>query len=300
MFNQYRDIQYKAYLKARQYFIDHHVQLIGLEKYVSDIVLKLIEANVDEIARDFNEASYLFPFWQNYPPDDRGRQPKGDQYPWIEVGEHTFSSKFPRLLAPLFQLRDTGLPTGSDLRLVLSNKDISSITDNFTNSCWLSLDVKSVGPRDDQEHVVMSHNQISGNGVWERNQDGIKNSAIKAKGLRTEHPFHCSASPVYILSDGTILPLIQLVVKPIYTMLSIGKSKGIGGQPLQRIVLISIPNGLLLDVQPKYIDMYPSLFFPGKDDKGKNPTKVRSRVSFELLRKIDPWRVRTVLLQSKS
>jgi hypothetical protein len=68
------------------------------------------------------------------------------------------------------------------------------------------------------------------------------------------------------------------------------------GQPLQRITIVTLPNGLLLTQNPGYLTEYPSLFYPGKDDKTKAETKLRARVSFEILRKIEPWRVDTITL----
>jgi hypothetical protein len=50
----------------------------------------------------------------------------------------------------------------------------------------------------------------------------------------------------------------------------------------------------LLAVNPNYLKQYPHLLFPGKDDKEKNPLKVRARVSFEVLRHIAPWRHQVV------
>lgn len=63
------------------------------------------------------------------------------------------------------------------------------------------------------------------------------------------------------------------------------------GQPLESIMNICVPNGLLLTIAPNYLNNYPGLFYPGKDDKKKDPKKVRVRVSFEILREIAPWRV---------
>lgn len=46
---------------------------------------------------------------------------------------------------------------------------------------------------------------------------------------------------------------------------------------------VCVPNGLLLTCNPDYLSKYPSLFFPGKEDNGKDPRKIRIRVSFEIL-----------------
>ena len=89
MFNEFRQSQYNIYRDARFHFINNYRQLINLEKYISEEVINSVSENLHEIIRDYNEASYLYPFWQNYPPEERGRQPIGDQYPWIEIGEHS-------------------------------------------------------------------------------------------------------------------------------------------------------------------------------------------------------------------
>ena len=68
--------------------------------------------------------------------------------------------------------------------------------------------------------------------------------------------------------------------------------KGVNiGQPLTKIKVASIPNGLLLTQNPNYMSKYPQLFFPGKDDKSKDLRKIRARVSFDILKQIDSWRV---------
>lgn len=295
MFNTFRKNQFKLYNSARTYFIKHHFQLIELENYLSNYLFKLLNSYLDEFKDDYNEASYLFPFWQEYPPDDRGRQPKGDQYPWIEVGEHVFGAKIARYLAKSFQVRDAGLPTGPDQRFIIKDEAISDITDGLTDSCWLFIDIKSVGPRDDQDHIVMSHNQFSGSGQWNKVGDGVSNNIMKAIGKRASHNFHCAIPPIYILSDSTIAPVVTTAIKPVYNMLNLGSSNTLG-QPLSKIVLISIPNGLLLEENPKYLNAYPGLLFPGKDDKGKNPFKMRCRISFPILQKIDAWRVKKIQL----
>jgi len=62
------------------------------------------------------------------------------------------------------------------------------------------------------------------------------------------------------------------------------------GQPLKRISLISVPNGILLTENPNYLRVHKGLLFPGKDDKEKDPRKVRARVSFAILRQLAEWR----------
>jgi Restriction endonuclease BglI len=297
MFNKFRNSQYSIYNQARNYFIQNYDQLIGLEKFISLKIYEIVNNNIQQIANDFNEASHLYPFWQNYPPEERGRYPIGDQYPWIEVGEHTIGDKLPRLLEPYFTIRDVGLPTGADVRLVLTHPEINNLTNNFTDTCWLFLDIKSVGPRDDQSHAVMSPNQISGSGRWDSANQGIVNNVMMARGQRTSHDFHCSIPPIYILSDGTVIPVIIVILKPVYRMLSLEEQSEDGGQPLGRINFATVPNGLLLEEQPNYLAQYPNLFFPGKDDKNTNPQKMRCRVSFEVLKSIANWRFQEIVLK---
>lgn len=293
MFNKHRAEQHHLYNIARDYFIKNNEQLVSLEHFFMQELVNSLVLSKDEIVRDYNEASYLYPFWQNYPPEERGRQPRGDQYPWIEVGEHSIGAKLPRLLAQKFNVRDIGIPSGPDQRFVLSSPEISTLTHGFTDSVWLFMDIKSVGPRDNFDHAVMSHNQVSGNGIWEYSNEGVKNDIVIARGARASHDFHCGISPIYVLSDGTVAPVINILIKPIYQMLSLVNT-GYIGQPLSSIVLACIPNGLLLFHGPSYLESYPHLFYPGKDDKNKNPLKVRARVDFRILDRIAPWRVETI------
>jgi len=287
MFEQYRENQFTSYNTARNFFIQNSDKLIQIEKFCMKILSDFIIQSHSEIKRDYNEASFLYPFWQNYPPEERGRMPRGDQFPWIEVGEHVFCSKLSRFLLKSFSVRDSGLPSGPDDRYVISSHKIHKIL-MVTNSIWLFMDIKSVGPRDDQDHAVMSHNQISGNGKWEKMKTGIINDVMMAQGQRTTHPFYCAIPPIFILSDGTIAPVVHIIIKPVYKMLNLTHEEK--GQPLDRVTLVSIPNGILLADNPNYLEMFPGLLFPGKDDKEKTPQKVRARISFEKLRQIAKWR----------
>jgi hypothetical protein len=295
--NLYRQQQFQLYNSARNYFIARPNALIELERFLTNHIVSLVKSNLAEIKNDYNEASYLYPFWENYPPEDRGRQPIMDQYPWLEVGEHAIGAKLPRLLVNSFDVRDTGIPTGADQRFVISSKNILEATQGFTNSAWLFIDIKSVGPRDDQDHTVMSHNQVSGDGTWENSQAGVRNSILQAIGARASHDFHASIPPIYVLSDGTIAPVVIIALKPVYQMLQANHSNiRNNGQPLERIDVACIPNGLLLTQNPNYLNTYRGILFPGKDDKSKDTRKLRVRVSFSLLKEIHPWRVESILV----
>ena len=292
MYNQHRNLLFTEYNRAKNYFYQNPNKLIFLEEFIRNAVKNVIEVNKDEIIRDYNEASFLQPFWGNYPPEDRGRQPVGDQIPWIEVGEHSVGHKISRLLSSQFSIREVGLPSGSDDRYVLTDSIIGELSD-FTNSVMLFIDVKSVGPRDDAEHIVVSPYQVSGDGIWNCVNEKLQNSPMRATGARASHDFFPAVSPIYILSDGTICPTIHIFIKPVYKMMN-QQNPTRSGQPLSKIRIITVPNGLLLTLNPNYLRSNPTLIFPGKDDKGKDPKKLRCRVSFDILNRINAWRVSTI------
>lgn len=291
MFNQYKEMQFVEYNKAVIYYNINYTKLIEIEKFVMNEILHFIDLHLPEITRDYNEASYLYSFWKNYPPLDRGRSPIGDQYPWIEVGEQVFDNKLSRYFAANFGIKDSGLPSGSDDRCIISSERIKQIL-GITDSVWVFIDIKSAGPRDDFNHAVMSPYQISGSGIWKDINNGVLNDPIKASGKKTSHDFLCSLSPIYVLSDGTIAPLVTFAIKPVYKMIH---ENGVNvGQPLNKIKVASIPNGLLLTQNPNYMEEHPHLFFPGKDDKSKDLRKIRARVSFDILKEIDGWRIKEI------
>lgn len=292
MFTQYAESQHATYIKAVSYYNQNPQRLIDAEKFVMNEILHFIDIHQPEIKRDYDEASYLYSFWKNYPPLDRGRSPIGDQYPWIEVGEQVFGNKLQRHFNANFSVKDSGLPSGADDRCIISSERIRQILGN-TDSVWVFIDIKSTGPRDDFEHAVMSPYQISGSGTWTKTTDGVKNNPIKAKGKITTHNFFCSLSPIYVLSDGTVAPLLTFVIKPVYSMIKDKNDKTIG-QPLAKIKVASIPNGILLTKNPNYNKSHPGLFFPGKDDQSKDKRKMRARISFGLLKEIADWRINEI------
>ena len=287
MFFEKRAEQYRNYTKALHYFNSHPQDLINLEEFITELVNTEIKTNYKEIQHDYDEASYLNAFWANYPPDDRGRSPVGDQIPWIEVGEHAVGHKLERLIGNKYRISEIGLPSGADNRFVLYDQEISHITHGITDCAFVFLDIKSVGPRDNFEHTVISPYQVSGDGIWNSPTDNMINSTMIASGKIATHTFYPAISPIYPLTNGHMAPTIHLFVKPVYKMLS-GDQKG---QPLESIKNICVPNGILLCNNPNYLKSYQGLFFPGKDDRKKDPRKIRVRVSFEILSKIAPWRV---------
>lgn len=300
MFSKFTHDQFIQYHEAKSYFTKNLALLEDAELYLSNIIFDILNYNIHEIVSDYNEASFLFPFWKNYPPEDRGKKPVMDQYPWIEVGEHSIGCKLSRYLENIFSIKDIGFPTGADQRFLLSNDNIARIFKEYTRNVWLFIDIKSVGPRDDQHHAVMSHNQVSGDGNWDNEFDGMYNSVLLAKGARRSHEFYCSIPPIIVLSNGNIAPLITMALKPVYKMLpSTVNNERNGGQTLSRIDIISIPNGLLLTQEPyHYLRKEPHLFFPGKDDSFKNIKKKRARIDFERLAKLNDWRWKTISINT--
>lgn len=292
MFYEYRDMLCANYNRAKDFFCLYPDLLIEVERYVCETVNNIIADNFEELACDYNEASYMNAFWAEYPPDNRGRAPVGDQIPWIEVGEHAIGHKLSRLIAARYEIREVGLPSGADNRFVLISNEIARITRGLTDRVFVFLDIKSVGPRDNFDHTVISPYQVSGNGIWEAPDDNMVNGTMIAQGRSASHVFHPAIAPIYSMTDGTVAPTIHLFVKPIYRMLN-WRVDGRVGQPLGAIKNICVPNGLLLTTVPNYLGEYPGLFFPGKDDKNKDSRKIRVRVSFEILRNIAAWRVNT-------
>lgn len=293
MFEEYNKEQFEHFNQAVDFFIANPDKLINLEHFVMNEILHFVDLNLPELVQDYNEASYLHPFWKNYPPLDRGRSPIGNQIPWIEVGEKVFGNKLSRYFASNFQVKDSGLPSGADNRCIISSARIKQIL-GFSDSAWVFIDIKSAGPKDDYNHAVMSPYQVSGSGKWDKIKDGMKNDPMIAYGSRAIHPFLCSLSPLYVLSNGTVAPLVTFAIKPVYSMI-LNKRKN-AGQPLSKIKIASIPNGLLLTKSPNYLKQYPGLFFPGKDDKSKDPAKARARVSFDILEEIDSWRISEIFV----
>ncbi|MGV4329262.1 BglI family type II restriction endonuclease [Trueperella pyogenes] len=280
----------ETYLSARDMLISDPSILIRVEKYMDEQLKNIIHEIIDVVALEFDAASILYPFWQNYPPLERGRMPIGNQYPWIEVGEHTIGIKIARVVADKFDVSDVGFPTGADQRFVTSHPHIRELTGGLTDSVWVCVDVKSAGPTDQASNTVMSPNQVSGSGHWETEEGGVANNPMEAVGRRRSHDFYPALPPLIVLPNGKLAITLTYAIKPNYETKFDDATQSWSGQPLERIDLVCIPNGLLLSENPGYVDKYEGLLFPGKDDKKKNPLKMRARVSFSVLNEIADWR----------
>ena len=280
----------EIYNQTRNYLKQNRQVIEQAEKYITGSIFDVLNNIKNRIKNDYDAASSLRPFWKNYPPDDRGRQPRGDQIPWIEVGEHSVGDNLIKELSIRGNIEFPGLPAGPDIRYIVTDPNISKMSNGHLDGYWSFLDIKSVGPRDNFPHTVMSHNQISGDGKWDTFSGGILNSVMTATGKRTSHEFHCSLSPIYILNNGKKYISYTSFLKPIYGMGHETKFE----QNLEGITFGCIPNGLLLTGNDGYLSTHPSLLFPGKDDKSKNPKKLRARVDFKILTQIASWRMKNI------
>lgn len=285
----------ERYLQVRKLLVEHPDILVEIEEIVSRRLCQIIRDGRGEIKADYDAASKLFPFWRSNPPLERGRMPKGDQFPWIEVGENAVGNWIIMNMAKYYNVSNPAFPTGPDQRIVISGPSIRDASSGLTDSVWLMMDIKSAGPRDDADHAVMSRNQVSGSGEWLSEKEWVTNSPLQAVGARKVDEFFPSLPPLVILNNGKALPVITMAIKTVYSMSSVGASLDEwSGQPLSRVDVATIPNGLLLSCNPGYAMSHKGILFPGKDDKSVVSNR-RARVSFGKLREISSWRHENVL-----
>jgi Restriction endonuclease BglI len=258
------------YQQARKDLLAQIHTLIELEeKYMVFLQQVVADASM-RIFLDFSKAGILLPFWRNYPPIQRGRAPTGTSVPWSEVGETAIGSNIVRSLSlknP--EITYPGLPSGADLRFL-------------TNDVLVHFDIKITGPNDRADEVVASPNQVSGDGIaW---RDGVINSAVTITGRRATMSFQPELPPFYIIEDK-VIPCLTYFLKGVYAV------ERLGYQPLVKLELVCVPNGLLAFDGPQYL-LTEGLFIPGKDEK--EHAKKRVRVRMGLLSSIATWRRMTI------
>lgn len=190
-------ISRKMFLEKRLELLkDNGKTILAAEEKYMRLFLKLILDHAETLRKDFDASSELYPFWANYPPEQRGRQPVGDSVPWIEVGETSLTANITRLIATsedFGEITFPGLPSGGDMRFA-------------TEDAFIHFDIKVTGPRDATDEVVASRNQISGHGVdWD--VKGLVNSVVKIYGKRSTHPFKPELPPFYILNGKVLICL---------------------------------------------------------------------------------------------
>ncbi len=262
-----------AYLRARQDLLENGGEpIIRAEQKYMQLFQKLIGDDAQILKRDFDLSSELYPFWANYPPEQRGRQPVGDSVPWIEVGQTSLTANITRLVVRSGLFGDVsfpGLPSGGDMRFA-------------TQDAFIHFDVKVTGPRDATDEVVASRNQISGDGInWDAN--GLVNSEVKVRTKRSIQPFRPELPPLYILGERRLVCLT-------YFLKAVYRIEQPGVQPLSYLELVCVPNGLLLFDGPRYCDNFPGLLSPGKDDSTVPLARRRRRVNLTPLAGIGRWR----------
>ncbi|NJK82309.1 MAG: BglI family type II restriction endonuclease [Chloroflexaceae bacterium] len=224
-------------------------------------------SSAEHIYEDFDRARVLYPFWKNYPPQQRGRAPRGTSTPWGEVGEKVVGLSLTRAIAEQApDIRYPGLPLGGDIRF-------------STRDAIIHFDIKSTGPNNNANEIVASPHQISGDGKeWLNN--GIKNSPVTIKGRRSTMNFQPELPPFYYEAD--VLLCLTYFVKVVY------KVQEIGYQPLEYLEIVCVPNGLFMFDGPDWNASVRELLIPGKDDAAV--TKKRTRVRLNPLASIANWR----------
>lgn len=261
-----------TYHRIRKFLLRNTEGLINLEKRYMDFLTGMIMASVTDIDRDFLRAGELIPFWTHYSPRQRGRAPTGLATPWSEVGQTTISLHLLQaIVRSAEQVTFPGLPFGGDLRFA-------------SKQALLHVDVKSTGPNDNPDEVVVPPQQLSGDGAeW---KDGVRNTPhfVRAsRGIETKgFNFQPKLAPFYTL-DGKVKVCLTFFLKGIYTV------NAPGNQPLSYLELVCVPNGLLLFDSYKYAGVK-GLFIAGKDDKTVPESYKRVRVRLPPLAQFAPWR----------
>lgn len=263
------------YFAQREYYMANLGIVLETERQftlwlLDEVILKVAA----QINKDFSfQAEKLLPFWIEYPPEQRGRKPKGESIPLLELGEKTL---VPHLLAALGQFSDVsfpGLPTGGDVRFA-------------TESAFVHLDIKLTGPNDNPDEIVVPPNQVSGDGVaW---NDGVLNSNWPVKYVsrsrlgQINYRFQPKLPPFYLLDNKPLL-CITMFLKAVYSVSEYGI------QPLTYFELICVPNGLLMFDGPN-LAQTDGLIISGKDDKSKAEHSRRIRIRLDPLSELDSWR----------
>ena len=245
--------------------------LVAFEKVYMQHLLAVLEQTVKNMYTDFNEsAGDLLPFWLNYPPEQRGRNPKNEATPMLELGEKLTSSHLIHAVSNYFgDVTFPGLPTGGDVRFA-------------TSEALVHLDIKVSGPNETPNDLVVPPNQVSGDGA-NANALGILNSTTPITTRTGNHyDFQPKLPPFYLLGGRTLLCL-TFYLKVIYD------TEGYGIHPLRYFELVCVPNGLLMFDGPQ-LYRTTGLLAAGKDESAKPDSTKRMRVKLIPLSKLDPWR----------
>ncbi len=261
------------YNRAREFLLSNNCQeLLRLEKTITEILIREILKIAGQIKQDFDLATDLLPFWGKYAPIQRGHKPRGEAFPWGEVGEKVIEGHLYSLVPNIFNnVRFIGVPYGHDIRFA-------------TDKAFIHIDAKSTGPTDNTEEVVSSPNQVTGNGLL--GDDGLTyNEPVEMRGSRVGRKFLPELAPFYLI-DGQITPTLTYYLKIVYSVHSLGN------QPLEYLELICVPNGLALFDGPKLHTHVSGLLTPGKDEV--SVIRKRTRIKLEPLAALDRWRCQKI------
>lgn len=211
-------------------------------------------------------------YWYHYAPKQRGHKPRGASLPWGEVGEKVLDAYLYKTIASNFiESRFIGLPYGHDLRFTSEN-------------AFIHIDTKSTGPTDNQDEVVSSPNQVSGDG-YAFDTTGFYNSKVEVIGPTKSMEFQPELPPFYIIDNNPYLTL-TFYLKCVYKVISLGN------QPLDYLELICVPNGLLMFDTFHYAKNVKGLLTPGKDILSSEHK--RTRIKLNPLSQIASWRCKKI------
>lgn len=263
----------ETYRSMRQALLSEGCQgLISLEEESTKVLATNLLKIALEIKKDFDRAAELMPFWSRYAPIQRGHKPRGEAFPWGEVGEKVLEGHLYSLAPRIFQnVQFTGLPYGHDIRFM-------------TDRAFIHIDVKSTGPTDNADEVVSSPNQVTGTGrLGEDNC--VYNDIVEIKGARSASQFLPELAPFYII-DEQVFPTLTFYLKLVYSV------RSLGNQPLEYVELICVPNGLMLFDGPNLNQKVKSLLTPGKDEL--KVIRKRTRIKLTPLAQLSPWRCQQI------
>ena len=267
-------ININNYNEIRNSLLENNCEgLLTLEQKTTDVLINALLTISSKIKEDFDFATKLRPFWEEYAPVQRGHKPRGEAFPWGEVGEKVIEGHLYSLMPQIFNdVRFIGLPYGHDIRFSIEN-------------AFIHIDAKSTGPTDDQNEVVSSPNQVTGTGKL--NAEGrVFNEIESMVGPQVTRPFLPELAPFYIVEEK-VLPTLTYYLKIVYSV------KELGDQPLEYLELICVPNGLALFDGPVLSGQGTGLLTPGKDEK--KVKRKRTRIKLNPLAELNSWRCQKIM-----
>lgn len=282
MINQFQDLnRYESYMKSQyqtalKNFQINKDHILEVEKKWMKLITDFLLKEKEKIKKDYDSASVLQAFWSAYPPSQRGRGWIGDAFPWGEVGEKLLEG-YLYSFSKDFDARFVGLPFGHDVRFLVPE-------------AFIHIDVKSTGPRDRTDEVVVSPNQVSGDG-HKFSAQGIQNSPVMVSGARKKMLFQPELPPIYCL-DGNSYLTLTFYIKCVYRV------EPNRAQPLDYLEVICVPNGIIMfGDATSYFQTVPGLFTPGKDET--TAKHKRTRIKLSPLMKKSPWRCSRIYFNEK-